>query len=402
MFFSLVPNMKMMFFIALPCVLLAEPPLTLGDVLARSKVPIQKLLVDSALADGQLLVNSSAGFLRESPTISVSAGPRMASGASSTTDQTIEMEAGLLLNRGPRKKLASDINSSAPILYSAADLENRLAIHQAFLYAWLAERVESIRAEDHSIVSAWLEIAKARSESGADPAFQLELAKGELLKSRMDLGEAKLARIQAWAALKALAELPDEPQPLDYLPQALVYDSANAQELEAKYQKGAIRRSVIAKQGLEVGQANVQAALANSRWSIASSYSKESIDRIAKIGIAYKFPSPKETSAIKANERARVEASRRSAEIALSELDMRFRSAMQSSQGYAGAHLGTPDTDASLEALTLRLQEGKDRPSEAIPIRRQFLEIKLAELQRHCALYLADAELRTLIAEDKK
>jgi hypothetical protein len=265
----------------------------------------------------------------------------------------------------------------------------------------LAERVEAIRAEDHSIVSAWLEIAKARRESGADPAFQLELAKGELLKSSMDWGEAKLARIQAWAALKALAELPDTPRPLDYSPQALIYDPANAQELEAKYQNGAIRRSIIAKQGLEAGQANVQAALANSRWSIASSYSREAIDRIAKVGIAYKFPNPKETSAIKANERARVEASRRSTEMAMSELDMRFRTAMQvmqSSQGYPAP----PDADASLEALTLRLQEGKDRPSEAIPVRRQFLEIRLAELQRNCALYLADAELRTLVAEDKK
>jgi hypothetical protein len=53
-----------------------------------------------------------------------------------------------------------------------------------------------------------------------------------------------------------------------------------------------------------------------------------------------------------------------------------------------------------LEALTLRLREGKDQPSDVIPIRRQFMEIRVAELQRLHALNIARAELLTLTAEN--
>jgi hypothetical protein len=391
--------MRIMPWIALPCFLWAEPPLTLDEVLAKSKAPIAKLNVDAILAEGRLQVKGASGFMRESPSVSVSAGPRAGAGAPSSSDQTIELEAPLMLNRGPARQLASRLDSSAPLLYSAADLDNRLSIHQAFLGAWLAQHIEAVRADDYIQVKGWLEIAKARSESGADPAFQLEMVKGELIKSRLDWEEAKRARIQAWNVLRSLSDLPEAPQGLEHHHQegALGKGGINAKELEARYQNGAMRRASAARQGIEQGQINLQTALSDSRWNLSGSYAKESDERITKIGIAYRFRRSGEASAIRAEQRARLETSKRNTELELAALDLRFASAMQtlaSSEGYPDA----PDIAASLEALTLRLQEGKDRPSEAIPMRRQFLEIRIAELQRSHSLNLARAELLTLTA----
>jgi hypothetical protein len=314
-------------------------------------------------------------------------------------DQTVEIDAPLMFNRGPVRQLASRLNAAASILYSAADLENRLAIHRAFLDAWAAERAEAIRAEDDLLVQEWLEIAETRSESGADPAFQLDLVMGELLKSRLDLEEAKRSRIQAWAALVSLSDLPKAPRPLVYAQDdASGVLCTDASGLEGRYQNGALRRAAAARQGLEMGHINLQSAQSNSRFSISGSYAREGDERVGRIGLAYRFPRPGEASAKKAERRALMETSSRNAELALAELDLRFSTAMRTvepDKNYPKA----PDVAASLEALTLRLAEGKDQPSDAIPIRRQFLEIRIRELQREHTHNLAIAELSALTAE---
>jgi hypothetical protein len=391
--------MKILALIALPCVFGAEPPLTLDQVLAKSKVSIAKLNLDATLADGRRQAKDASGFMRESPTVSVIAGPRTNTNAPTATDQTIEIDAPLMLKREPARSLLSFLDSAVPVLHSAADLENRLTIHQTFLDAWLAERTEAIRAEDHFLVQTWLEIARIRSESGADPAFQLDLVRGELLKSRLDWEEAKRIRIRNWNILRVLSELPERPQPLDYSPSRETTDinDLKTPELANLYQNGVLRRASTARQNLEMSQINLQAAVADSRWSVSGSYAKENDDRITKIGLAYKFPRSGESSAIKAEQRVRIETSKRNAEVALADLDLRFATAMQTVESNK-SYPEPLDTTASLEALTLRLREGKDRPSDVIPIRRQFMEIRIAELQRLHSLSLARAELLTLTA----
>jgi hypothetical protein len=392
--------------VVLPCVLWAEDaPLTLDYVLARAKTPIARLNADATLAEGRRQLKDASAFLRESPSVAVSAGPRTGHviGSTghlpSTMDQTVEIDAPLMLNRGPARRLASQLGAAAPLMQGAADVESRLEIHKAFLDAWAAERIEAISAEDNLLVREWLAIAKARSESGADPAFQLDLVKGELHKSHLDTEEAKRARVQAWASLVALSDLPKAPQQLEYrqggAAGAMGRDVA---ESETRYRNGLLRRAATAKQGLEAGQINLQATQSNSRFSLSGSYANEINEHVAKIGVSYRLPRLGEVSAIKAERRAQLDASARDLELALAELDLRFASAMQtieSNKDYPKA----PDTAASLEALTLRLREGKDRPSEAIPVRRQFLEIRIRELQRVHALCLAQAELSALTAD---
>ena len=60
-----------------------------------------------------------------------------------------------------------------------------------------------------------------------------------------------------------------------------------------------------------------------------------------------------------------------------------------------------PDFRQAVEAVGLRLQEGKERPSEALPIRRQLLEAQLAALRRHHAHHTLAAELQSLLPEVK-
>ncbi|MCL1892675.1 MAG: TolC family protein [Holophagaceae bacterium] len=391
--------MKTLIWIALPCFLGADPPLTLEDVLSKSRVPIERLNVYASLAEVSRQIKDASGLLRESPSVSVSAGPRTNSVTPTTTDQTVEIDAPLLLNRRPARQLASSLDSATPLVYTATDLENRLSIQKAFLDTWLAEQIEAIRSEDKTQVNNWLEIARIRSESGADPAFQLELVKGEFVKSHLDWEEAKRAHLQAWNILKSLADLPTSPQSLVYNQGKNIVQKGElrALELESSYQNGVLRRSAIARQSIELNQINLQAAISNSRWSISGSHTKESDDRITKIGIAYKFPRSGEMSAIKAEQRSRTEVTKRNTELELSELDLRFASALQTIE--SSAHYpDIPDTTTSIDALTMRLKEGKDQPSDVIPMRRQFLEIRIAELLRQYSLYLAYAELQTLTA----
>jgi hypothetical protein len=197
----------------------------------------------------------------------------------------------------------------------------------------------------------------------------------------------------------ALSDLPKTPQPLEYRQgEAAGAMDCDIAASEVRYRNGALRRAVVARQGLEIGQINLQAAQSNSRFSISGSYAKENDERVTRIGVAYKLPRPGEVSAIKAERRTQLDVSARGLELALAELDLRFDSAVQTIE-FNKNHPKVLDAAASLEALTLRLREGKDRPSDAIPIRRQFLEIRIRELQRAHSLYVAQAELSALTAD---
>ena len=113
------------------------------------------------------------------------------------------------------------------------------------------------------------------------------------------------------------------------------------------------------------------------------------------MGLAYRFPRPGEGQAIRRDTEATLQATRRELEIALLELDARFQSALTRLQ------TATPPTpfkgfDLSLKAVSLRLSEGRERPSEALPIRRQLLEAQVASHRRLLAAHLLNAELQAL------
>ena len=382
---------------ALPGLLLAQappltPPLTYDDILVKARTSPEQYRTEALLAANQRALNSTKGFLREGPSLSLSAGPRTNPVAPTTTDQTVELDLPLFLSSGTRRRLEDALGKSDQVLREAARVDARFRLRQAYLDAWLAERTLSLREADLDTVHTWLKAANARLEAGADPAFQVSLVEGEILRAQLDLDEARKQRLLSWAILRTLADVPGMPVPLadPGEPQMPTLEG-----LEPRFEHSTLRQALQDRLELETQAIRQQEALSTSRWSLRGSYGKENEDRITKFGVAYRFARPGEGRAIRQEAEANVQATRSEIQIALLELDARFQSALARAQSPTPTHAFT-DFDSALRAVGLRLSEGKERPSEALPIRRQLLEAQLSSLRRIENAHLLSAELQAL------
>lgn len=81
----------------------------------------------------------------------------------------------------------------------------------------------------------------------------------------------------------------------------------------------------------------------------------------------------------------------RDTEMALAELDGRFQVLLQRLQDLPMVE-APKDFTPAIQAVSLRLQEGKERPSEALPMRRQLIEAQASALKRFHAAHMLQAE----------
>ena len=381
---------------ALPCLLLAQaPPLAYEDILQRARTSLEQYRTEALLAERHRALSGTRGFLREGPALGLAAGPRTNPMAPTTTDQSVELELPLFLSPGTRRRLEASLGQADPALREAARIEARFHLRRAYLEAWLSERLLQLREADLATVRSWLEAARTRLEAGADPGFQVSLVEGEALRAEADLDEARRQRMNAWAALRGVAEVPGIPTPLA--------DPGEARPprfdgLAAKFEASALRKAIQSRLALEEQALRHQEAVATSRWSLRGSYAREGEDRIGKVGLAYRFSRPGEGQALRRETEATLQATQRELEVALLELDARFQSALIRLQT-ATPPLPFSGFDLSLNAVSLRLSEGRERPSEALPIRRQLLEAQAASYRRLQAAHLLAAELQALTAE---
>ncbi|NTW84922.1 MAG: TolC family protein [Holophagaceae bacterium] len=385
---------------ALPCLLLAQapasppssPPLTFERILSQAKPGLEQLRLASWLAERNREVAGSAGFLREGPTLGLTAGPRRSAGLPGTSDQSADIDLPLFLSAGTRKSLTRSLDQADPLLREAARRESLLRLRQAYLDAWLEQQVTQLREQDLRIVEAWLKAAQVRLDSGADPAFQVALVEGEILKAQLELADSRRQASSAWSALRSQAAIPDQPVPLANPGPLPAQDPAG---LVRGYQTAPLRRALTAR--LEVEQENLRhrEALGLSRWSLRGSFAKEGEDRVTKVGMAYRFSRPGESAAVRRETEAGLALLHRELQVALTELDGRFQAALDRLQSLGGM---APDRSfqAAIQAVGLRLQSGKERPSDALPIRRQLLEAEVAGLRRQHAQHLLQAELQAL------
>lgn len=386
--------MKPLFLGALPCVLMAQasPSLSYNDILQRARTSPEQLRTEALLAGRARQLRTSSGFLREGPSLGLSAGPRTSRLSPSSTDRTVEVDLPLFLSPSTQRRLEEALGKADPALRESARIESRFRLRQAYLDAWLAERLLELRGSDLATVQSWLAAAKARLEAGADPAFQVSLVEGEALKAQLDLDEARRTRLEAWAQLRILAAVPDVPVPL-----AEPGDAARltAGDLPNRFERSSLRRAIQARLELEEESLRQQQALATSRWSLRGSTSREGQERITTLGIAYQFPRSGETGAIRRESEANLAAVKQELELARVELDARFQTALIRLQSQSAP---TPFVafDTALRAVGLRLSEGRERPSEALPIRRQLLEAQVASLRRLHAAHRLTAELQAL------
>ncbi len=379
---------------ALPCVLVAQvpAPLSYDDILKHARTSPEQLRTEALLAGRERQLRGTSGLLREGPTVGFSAGPRSSSLAPTTTDRSVQVDLPLFLSPSTQRRLEEALGKADPALRESARIETRFRLRQAYLDAWLAERLLGLRESDLGTVRIWLQAARARLEAGADPAFQVSLVEGEALRAQLDLDEARRARFLTWANLRTLAAVPEMPVPLA--------DPGDpgfpvAQDLSAQFERSSLRRAIEARLELEEQTLRQQEALATSRWSLRGGTSREGPERITTLGLAYRFPRSGETRAIHREAEANLSATKQELEIARVELEARFQSALTRLQNTSPP---TPFTafDTALRAVGLRLSEGKERPSEALPIRRQLLEAQVASLRRLHAAHLLNAELQAL------
>lgn len=386
--------MRLLILGAMPWALIAQaPPLTYTEIQQRAKTSPDQLRTEALLADGQRSLAGSAGFLREGPTLSLSAGNRTNPGAATSTDKGVDLDLPLFLSAGTRRRLEEALGKAHPTLRKAASIETNFRLRQAYLDAWLAEQLLALREADLATVQSWLKAAKARLEAGADPAFQVSLVEGEILKAQLETEEARRQRLMAWANLVALAEVSPQPVTLEEPGALAVLQEAN---LDSQFRRGSLRQAVVARLELEEQTIRHQEALSTSRWSLRGSYATEEPGvSVAKLGVAYRFSRPGEGKSIRQQTAASVQVVKRELEIALLDLDARYQAARQRLQALPSV---TPSStfETALQAVGLRLTEGKERPSEALPIRRQLLEARVAFLRRMHATQLTTAEVQAL------
>jgi hypothetical protein len=276
-------------------------------------------------------------------------------------------------------------------LRAAARTEGLLALRHAFLDAWLDEKLVALREVDVETVEGWLRTSVARRDAGADAPFQATLVEGELLRARNDLAEARAHRTEAWGRLRSLAEVPDAPVPLADPPA----DGTPGAAERSRFESGLLKRAALARGELDIAAANRREALAGARWSLRADGRKEGAEEIATVGIGIRLPRGGEADAVRREADAARQSARRAEQEALTALEARFAAALER----LGAGGGTEPPrafEAALRAVELRLTEGKERASEALPIRRQLLEAAVAKRRQEHARRAASAELRAL------
>lgn len=372
-------------------------PLSYAEIAARARPAPGLLEAEATLAEARHALASTRRGLREGASLGASTGPRRGANGAVTADRAVDLDLALFLDAPVRREAERTLGEVEDALRAAPQLDLAHRLRRAYLEAWLEGRVLALRRLDLETVEAWLSAARARYEAGADPAFQVSLVEGEIAKARLEVDESRQRAVEAWGALRALADLPPEPKPLADPDPPGVAAPAKGTELEARFASGTLRRALLARQELEERSVRLRDAVALSRWGVRAGLAREGEDTFGRVGFVVRLNRPGEPEALRQVSEAALSASRRTTEVALAELDTRFRSARERLETASPPE--SPEAFASaIRAVGFRLQEGKERPSDALPIRRQLLEAQIVSLRRQHALHLAAAEIELLTA----
>ncbi len=371
--------------------LAAPPPLTFEALAALAKPDPQQVRVEWDLAARSRAMAATGGLLREAPTLVAEAGRRVGP-LQRGTDRVLQVEAPLLLAPGLRSDAAHRLEEAGTASRALARLEARLRLRTAYLEAWAGQAQLRLRQEQLDLTRTWLEVARARVASGADPAYQVELVLGERLRQQAELGQSQRRAAETWAALRNLAELPKESLDLADPGAPLLPEPTG---LSASFEAGLLRDALRKQQGLDRSAFDLQQALRGSRWSLRGSHSAEGDERVTRFGVALRLPRGGELRALDRERETGRTAMRVEAEAAERILESRFLAVLERLRTFGEAS-GAPDFEAALRAVDLRLREGKERPSDALALRRQLLEARFSALQRQQEAHALAAEIEHL------
>ncbi len=372
---------------------MAQTPLTYHDILARARPTTEQWRMDSRLAEWRGQLQETRGFLREGPTLSLDAGPRRSPGFIRSTDKGVELELPLFLSPKVRSDLERSLGQAHPLMLESASREAALRIKFGYLEAWQAQRLLALRETDLATVERWLQATQTRAKTAAEPDYQVALVEGERLKAQQELDEARTQVARTWAALVGLADLPTTPVPLAD-PGAI--EPIPEDNIETSLHQGPLRAALLAQVELEERSLRLKASQSLSRWNLRGSYSTEYEDRITRLGVAVRLPRPGEAATIRESTDTQIRVLQGEYRQSLAELDARILGVVYRFQK-ASAVSPVPDFTRAIQEVGQRLEEGKDQPSEAFPIRRQLLEAQMAALRRIQARHAITAEIQYLL-----
>lgn len=371
-----------------------SPALTFDDIVRRSLADPALLARTANLARWQRELAATGRFTREGPTLDAELGPRRPAGGSRKADARARIEVPLLSGGRVRAEADSRLRGASPDVLAAEKVESRLRLRTAYLNAWLEQEHLEVIDSQFQAIEQLLESVRRRVEGGAEAPYEAALVDGELQRSRSESDGARSALGEAWSALRALADLPPEPQALASPGMPGLSIPADA---ESKFESGLLRRAVAHRGSLESTFLRLEQAQRRSRWSAAATLAKEADESIATVGASYRFPRRGEGAALTRERVTAGAAIDRAAEVELARLATRFDTVIERAKRFGP--VTSPDAfDDALRAVALRVELGKERPSLALPIRRQLLASQAAALQRIRDAHLLNAEIDALIA----
>jgi outer membrane protein TolC len=373
---------------------LAALPLDLTAVLGRARPSPAALAVERELAEARRDLARSAGMLLEGPAVSAEAGPRTTPDGDDG-DIALGVDLPLAGDSAERRVARETWERAARERTAAAALEARLAIELAYVEAWEAAAALALAGRELETLERWRAVVDARDDAGAAAAFERVLVDAELESARLESAEARARARAAWSALDAVAAVGAMPLPLDEPPQPQLAPEATG--------AGPPLLVRAARSGFELERARIalEAAREASRWSLGGSLAREGDEEVARLGVGYRLPLGGEGEAIRHLRAERERETARAAELAEAELAARRAAALERWRALVEAaptesRFGIDEAAAALEA---RLAAGKDRPTEALLVRRELVRARATRLAARAARLRAAFELAALTTE---
>lgn len=371
----------------------AAPELDLSRVLAAARPSPAGLAAEAELAAAARELSMSRGRWLDAPTLTVEAGPRRAP-SGDDFDLALGIEAPLAADQAERRFAAEAFEAARRDLPVAAELSARLSLELAYVDAWEAASAVDLAEREVDAVAIWLSSVESRVAAGAEAPYEVTLIGAELQSSRLSLVAARERRLFTWAELRALAELPAEAQML------VAPDAPAATGPASGVEASILVRAIRTDAALERSLAELAVARAGSRWSVVGSLGREGEEEVARVGVGLRLPLSGQVPARQAALAAEVATVERTAQLEIARLEARLAGARERAAGFfPGVVLSPGEVERALAALDARVQAGKDRPSQVLPLRRQLVGALATALAARAAHLRATFEIAALTLE---
>ncbi len=306
------------------------------------------------------------------------------------------LEVPITLDRKPARRFSAALSSAESLIEVAARLEARDRMRAAYAESWLASERVRLLTEQVRLGEEWLRVTRRRIEAGTAAPYESALVEGDILRTRAERDRAVTANEIAWGTLRSRARVPDSPVPL--VPPAITWPR-NLEEGRGASEESVLLKALDARRTLASTSVELDRSLMRERWSLTATAGKEGEESLARVGLSYRFSLPGEAPARDAVLTAGLELEDLRRNASRAALEARLAAATKRAESFGEI----PDAalfKKAIEAVSLRLAEGKEPPVSAILLRRQLVEATLLALERRRDAFLLTIEIETLTRKE--